>query len=534
MKLERLHEYILPTVVILGGVLLAVFTGHLSGNGQVNTLFMLLAGLAFAGALLILRENICMLVPLSWALTGQIPLLPVPFEVRDLVVLAVLVAFLTLKALKIVRVKPKLGVTERWMFLMLLYLVTVYIRNPVGVQALGAEKVGGRPYFDVAIACVAYWILARSFLSPKLGRILPLLLVGSRTVESVLGFIAYKFPSTAPIMREFYSSISTEAFDASDIRRQPAGESTDRQTYLSGFAANSVLLACSYWRPLTVVNPIFFGRFLIFATSFFALLLTGFRSAVLGAIMTLGIGSYLRRGLSEILPLAVVGVPILALVLVMQGTVFNLPLSAQRALSFLPGHWDSFAAAEAEASTEWRVYMWKVMLAEDKYIQNKWLGDGFGFAQHEFEVMLAHQLVGDNGDQEYYLIIGGVHSGPLSTIRYVGYVGLGIFIVVLCLLARDAWRLARRALGTPYLPIAMFVCIPVIWEPINYLFIFGGFDGALPANIYLLGMLKLLSNSLDVYERGKSPAIEKARPSSEKAHGDLRPALARTGSPGAF
>ena len=52
--------------------------------------------------------------------------------------------------------------------------------------------------------------------------------------------------------------------------------------------------------------------------------------------------------------------------------------------------------------------------------------------------------------QENMLISGDFHSGPVSTIRFVGYVGLALFFPLLVGIAVYAARLIKRAKGTPY------------------------------------------------------------------------------------
>ena len=66
-----------------------------------------------------------------------------------------------------------------------------------------------------------------------------------------------------------------------------------------------------------------------------------------------------------------------------------LPPNVQRALTFLPGTWEQRYKDDAEGSTEWRVEVWKVALFTERWIKNKWLGDGLGFSAAE----LATQIV---------------------------------------------------------------------------------------------------------------------------------------------
>ena len=97
-------------------------------------------------------------------------------------------------------------------------------------------------------------------------------------------------------------------------------------------------------------------------------------------------------------------------------------------------------------------------------------------------------------------MVGGVHSGPVSAIRYVGVVGWLLFSGVMILMAREAWRLIGRAKRTAFFPTSLFIGVPLIWEPFHYTLVFGGFDGAMPAAVFNLGMLKMLKNSLDAHD----------------------------------
>jgi hypothetical protein len=63
-------------------------------------------------------------------------------------------------------------------------------------------------------------------------------------------------------------------------------------------------------------------------------------------------------------------------------------------------------------------------------------------------------------------------------------------------MALMAWRLCRQAHGTNAFPFTLFVCIPVIYEPFNYIFVFGGYDGSISQTLYWAGLLNMTSNYL--------------------------------------
>ncbi len=526
MKLERVHEYIIPAMVMLVGIAAAVAAGYLSGEGQIGNIIALLGAAVGVGLLLTLRQQIWIMIPITWTLAGQIPLLPLPFAVRDLIVMAVFVSFMVLTAFKVVRRKPTYGLIDILMGSIIAYLIIAFIRNPVGVEAFDSDRVGGRPYFNVFIACLAYWVISRSLVPEGFAKWLPLAAFGGRSIEGILNTITYHFPSTVPILALFYSNISSETYAAQDILRRPEGESTGRQAYLLYVGHPMVVTLISYFRPLTLINPLYLGRCLLFGTAMIFVLLSGFRSTLIAAGGYFLVASYIRRGWTEIAHIMAIGLPSLLLIIMMQGVVFDLPQSAQRTLSFLPGRWDEIAVIEAKGSTQWRVDMWKTVLTSDKYIQNKWFGDGFGFSRRELQVIKSLTSHGGTFEdtQENSMVTGAYHSGPVSAIRYVGYVGLVMFVLLQIMIAREAFRIVKRALGTPYEYFAFFVCVPAIFEPFYYVFIFGGYENALPDAIVSIALLKAIAGSLDASAKTLSqtriispPAPVKARRTPERA-----------------
>src|SRR5688572_30503812 len=148
MNLDRVNERILYIVVLIGGILFAILCGMLAGGGQFNRLGLIFTIMTFVALSLILRAKIWLLIPLAWPLSASIPLMEWPFGVRDLAVLIVCASFLTLMGFKIIRAKPKTDLIDLLLLANVLYLCTVFVRNPVGLAAFNSEMVGGKPYFN--------------------------------------------------------------------------------------------------------------------------------------------------------------------------------------------------------------------------------------------------------------------------------------------------------------------------------------------------------------------------------------------------
>ncbi len=231
-----------------------------------------------------------------------------------------------------------------------------------------------------------------------------------------------------------------------------------------------------------------------------AILLSGFRSALSTAMVYVALSSYFRKRHRDILIFGMIGVVMLSFLALGNGTFFHLPLPIQRALSFLPGNWDYLAVSDARGSSQWRFEMWKIVLTEDKWIQNKLLGDGFGLTKYDLGIMEGINFGGSGfvggAVQEGAMIVGAYHSGPLSTIRFVGAMGLVLFYALLIHLAVRGWRAIKRSFNTPYFPVALFIGMPAVFTPFVFTFMVGGFDTNLPEALFSAALIKLLEHAL--------------------------------------
>ena len=496
-KLQRLPEYLLTAVTLVFGIGFTLYAGRLVGEGKISLLVASFSILAVIALSIKLREKVWLFIPMCWGLIGQISILPLPFAVRDLAVLYVFASFLLFKALKLVRIKPPYTYVDALMSLNVAYVVTVFLRNPVGVAAISSERVGGKPYLGVVIAYLAYWVLSRVVITPRQGRVMPLLVVASSGLIAFLSILTRTFPSVVPVLAPLYSGLDPGAYLAQDVK---FGETDMRFEGLMFFGKDAITALCSFFRPVTILVPVLFGRFTGFILAAAAILASGFRSIVIYAVGIFFLSSFLRRSSRELIVPIIVGGFLLAFILFGQGTAFSLPYPVQRALSFLPGNWDYDAVLSGSGSTEWRTEMWKIALTSDRFIHDKVLGDGFGFTRLQLEQMdaLSGGVRSDEQTREIAMIAGDFHSGPLSAIRFVGVVGLIFFYAFIIFLALAAYRLIRRAKGGPYYIPALFVGLPILMEPFFYTFIFGGYQNALPTAIFSLGMIKMIEQSMAV------------------------------------
>jgi hypothetical protein len=188
-------------------------------------------------------------------------------------------------------------------------------------------------------------------------------------------------------------------------------------------------------------------------------------------------------------------------------TAIPLPSNIQRAFSFLPGTWDEEQISDTEESTQWRVDMWEEAILTDNWIKHKWLGDGLGMTQQEYnyiESFGSNQIRAQGKStsakltlqQELMMASNNYHSGPVSSIRMVGYVGLLILLLAQIRLAVYAHRQIKRARGSNWLPLTIFIGIPIIYTPFYFTFIFGDYGTAIASFLVGAAMIRVLENNL--------------------------------------
>lgn len=182
--------------------------------------------------------------------------------------------------------------------------------------------------------------------------------------------------------------------------------------------------------------------------------------------------------------------------------VAPLPPNIQRALTFLPGTWEDRYRRDAESSSEWRFEIWREVLTSPRWIENKWLGDGLGFkaselaAQQNMQLGNRASISGFDVHRDAILKSGDYHSGPVQTIRTIGYVGLVFLLIALVRLAVHAHRQIQRCRNTEWFPLALLVGIPLISFPFFFVFVFGGFTTGFTSLFMGYGMVRILEKNL--------------------------------------
>lgn len=482
-------------IIVIFALFAAVYLGISAATAQEETIVWVVGGLTFFTCILLGRK-IWLLLPFLGALAIQFRLPGQP-DTQLLGQLLVL-GFSTL--LFLMRKLPwRLAFTEMefWVMILTLFVVQVYLRNPTGLNIFGGATVGGKPY-ALFVVSLATAILLSGLRPPvrELKWILPLSILGGM---GNLGI--HLLGKVVPVVSYYCSGdyVDTRQANYENMNVMVDEKAATRVGFLSGLGNNLSLWIATFISPLKACfRPLWALLILITVISS---LLGGFRNGVAAVGMTFLLGVAYRSGVSGLL-FSLFGGAGAVVVLAILNLVHPLPPNVQRSLSFLPGTWEQRYEDDAEGSNEWRFEIWKEALLTDRWIQNKWLGDGLGFSAVELAAQINSRqdarigASGFEGHREAIMANGDYHSGPVSTIRTIGYVGLFFFLIGQIRLAVHAHRQIMRCQGSEWWPLALFIGIPLIWGPAFFVFIFGSFQGGVSAFLMGAGMIRLLENNL--------------------------------------
>lgn len=490
--------------VLLLGLLLAAMIGNAVGVSDMRFVAGAIALIPVVIIFVRLKTNIWILMPIGWYLTGRLPWLPLPFSVRDMCFLITISFFILFVAMRVIPMKRKIGMLEYLIYINLAYLAVVYARNPVGFWAFQSEMVGGRPYFEVIQMTFAFAILSRIKITDFTARIFPLFFVIPTWIIGILSVTAQFVPQLAYPLAMLYTGVGSMFSEPSGPEAE-IGETRLAELMFAG--QSSILALCAKYNPITLISPFYPLRILGLLAAIGAIFLSGFRSTLLFAFAALAISSLLRRRLQDMWIAGGAFVLSLVIIISLQGSVLQFPRTMQRSLSWLPGDWDADAVASAEDSSRWRFEMWGWAWNDDRILRDRVWGQGFGFSLDDMNLIVESKIAGQGGssnlggsDREEFMIVGAFHSGPLSAIKYIGIVGLCLYYPLLCYMALLAWHLCRRAYGTKAFGLALFVGIPIIYEPFNFIFIFGGLDGNFSQMLFWAGLLNMTKNYLNTVQ----------------------------------
>ncbi len=490
-------QKIKAAAIIVIALFAALYLGITSATAQVETGIWVfgVAGLAICFAL---GKRIWMILPFMGALnlTLMIPGQPTTMLLAQVVFVGFCSILFLMRKLPY---RPAFSELGFWVLLVSLCVLQTYLRNPVGLNIFGGESIGARPYALFFIALVSSLLLGTLIVQPADLRWIIKLSIFAWIISFALQSIGLFLPGIG----RWYGAAALGGGSETPVATGEYGvERASRIGFLGTAGRNLALFVGAYISPLRACFHLLWAPLVLLSIAFAAL--SGFRNEIISVGLFYAIALAYRGGKSSFFLSGfalIAGLGLLALL----NLANPLPANIQRSLSFLPGTWDKAQVEDGQDSTTWRVEMWQEALFTDFWIHNKILGDGLGMTREEFNFMQSFkdQTIGGavgtgklTRQQEFMMAAGNYHSGPVVTIRAVGYTGLLIFLLAQIRLAIHAHRQIQRARNTEWFPLTLFIGIPLIWSPIFFVFVIGDFGPATAGFLMGAAFVRLLENNL--------------------------------------
>jgi len=318
------------------------------------------------------------------------------------------------------------------LFLAAIVLLTAFVTGGIGLRSFGSARYGGRNYALVLVAVVGFFAFSSVRIPPeKAGLYVGMYFLAGLT--TIIPNIIYTLgPKFYPLFSFFPVGMAVDQARGDyalgpGIFRIGGFGLVGPSLFCYAFARYGIREALDFTKP---------WRLLLLLIAAGCCSASGFRSCLISFMMTFCAvfyfeGLHKTRLLPLLLGLTLAGAAILL------PNANKLPLVVQRTLSFLPAKVDPIARDSAEASTEWRVEIWKQAIPQIP----KYLLIGKGYSLDPNELYLADQFAGQRSSgQEVILLNGDYHSGPLSVIIPLGIFGTIGFVWFLVAASRFLYR----------------------------------------------------------------------------------------------
>ena len=484
-------------IKVFGFLILAfifsIYLGTAAATAQTEAIAWV-AGGVFVGICLMLGKDIWILIPATLSLKGGINFLPGMIPPWVLMTMTTAVFFMIRAAVRGQNLKFRWTKMETALLLIGLTIIQALVRNPVGLQALGGESAGGKPYIIFTFALLAYYLINASQPDLKTWRKGVFLFLVFGLCDAAIQASSAVVPQIAQLVASVYTNVNAD--NANGIGTEIL-LSESRFSFLSQLSTILGLIACSFWRPLSAFNVTKPWRALALIVAFVGGLLSGFRSGVALLVVQFGVGSVVRRKTFDVVIVGMIGVLALG-ALIVSGKASKLPFGVQRVLTVIPIEMDldPVAISQAEHSSADRFEVWRLALESDLYIKNKVMGDGFQFSAVEINAMSDSRFEGSSFGHISFvdrcLGAGTYHGFHVETIRFTGIVGLIVATFAMFVFATFALRAIKLHADSAIWHYVIFLCLPYLIYPLWYWLVFGSYRTGFPELIAMSAMVKVI------------------------------------------
>jgi hypothetical protein len=350
-------------------------------------------------------------------------------------------------------------------------VVTMQLTGGFALQQLGGDAGGGKKYITLFLGIATFFALISRGIPPERRN----LYIGLFFISPAFGFIGDLFPFL-PSPFNYINLMFPPTGDVGGNDISSIGTVLKRFGGLSVSATAIMFFLLARYGLRGILSGAHPFRTLLFALSLILSLVGGFRSILIGNIILL-ITLFFIEGLHRTRWMVVMMVFTLMFGCLVVPFSRQLPMTFQRAMSFLPLDVDPEARANAEASTEWRLRIWRAVWPQvPSYLL---LGKGYRLTSLDFESMGVNSAFGGaaavDASQEGLAISNDFHSGPLSTLICFGLWGAVGMLAIMLAGLRIVYRNFKY--GDPELRnVNAMLLASHVHHVLYYFFIFGAFE----------------------------------------------------------
>jgi O-antigen ligase len=391
--------------------------------------------------------------------------------------------------------------TKPLLFLLGVILITAWIRGGIGTRVFGGSGFGGRNYAYVLGAFMGYFALtAQRIPSEKGPRMTKWFFLSG--VTNVIPNLTYILGPSFYLLYYLVSSTSAMGQAQSDWGQGVVSR-------LGDFSSAAVGLLCFILARWGIRGTFEWDkpwRLLLLAAAVAGCLLSGFRSQVMLMVVLFSI-QFVMEDLWKTAFLPVFC--LLGLLCLMPMLLFasKMPFAMQRSLAFLPVDINPDVRADAQASIDWRVDLWRAVWPDvPKYL---FLGKGYSLDPMDTDMTQQAAQMGIIPSYEEALYAGNYHNGLLSILIPFGLWGTLAFVWLLVAGVKALYcnyrygdarlRMVNTTLFSFFLTQSVFFFI-----------VYGAFNGQIMVFLGILGMSISLNNGVCRKEVPKTVRIASA------------------------
>ena len=412
----------LKTLLLCGaGLLFAIFLGTQIGAENYPQL-LLGAVIVIVGSISLFSGRFFWVLTIASSfLAGTFPILGgqfTPFQI----LMAIGVAKFLVGDVVLRRTKLKLG--TRFDLLLIVGFMAILtwhgMQDRFGMRFLGSNVWGGRNYVNVYVGLAAFFVIQSIPIKPKLWAKLPYVILTVAAFDMVIAIITTVVPSSIYAIYPFYSAVSVAGVE----EVLTGNVETARLSSVGNFGVALIILSLASISLRRILHPANFFRLLSLIAGSFAVLGSGFRSAVSSSLIAGAVA-----GVRDLRWAALALLPFLAVLLfglsIVNSEFVRLPSQVQRSLAFIPGSWDVDAAQDAAASNDFRRKIWTLWWRE-YFPAHPLVGRGFGFRSDWAKTsVVAHGAY----ETQQTVETGNIHNGLFSALDAFGIVGTTFLVI---------------------------------------------------------------------------------------------------------